>query len=30
MTPDDLIDGVEIVGGASMWDMAEDAKVLTF
>jgi predicted peroxiredoxin len=30
MEPGDLIDGVEVVGGASMWDMAEDAKVLTF
>jgi predicted peroxiredoxin len=30
MTPADLIDGIEVVGGASMWDMAEDAKVVTF
>jgi predicted peroxiredoxin len=26
LTKDDLIDEVEMVGGASMWEMAEDAK----
>jgi predicted peroxiredoxin len=31
LTPADLIDGVELVGGASMWQMAEGAKtVLSF
>jgi len=30
MTTDDLIDGVKMVGGAAMWQMAEDAKTLTF
>jgi predicted peroxiredoxin len=31
LTPDDLIDGVKMVGGATMWQLAEDAKtVLTF
>ncbi|NDJ86735.1 MAG: sulfur reduction protein DsrE [Chloroflexi bacterium] len=31
MTPDDLIDGVELVGGATMWELAEDAsKILSF
>ena len=27
---DDLIDGVKMVGGATMWQVAEDCKVLTF
>ena len=30
LTEDDLIDGVKMVGGAYMWQEAEDAKVLTF
>ena len=31
LTPADLIDGVKMVGGASMWQEAEDCKtVLTF
>ena len=31
MTTDDLIDGVKMVGGATMWQLAEDCKtVLTF
>jgi predicted peroxiredoxin len=31
LLPSDLIEGVEMVGGASMWEMAEDSKiVLTF
>jgi len=31
LTPADLIDGVKVVGGASMWQEAEDCKtVLTF
>ena len=31
LQPSDLIDGVKMVGGASMWQMAEDCKtVLTF
>ncbi len=31
LKPEDLIDGVKMVGGASMWQMAEDCKtVLTF
>jgi hypothetical protein len=31
LTPDDLIDGVKMVGGATMWQLAEDAKTtLTF
>lgn len=31
LQPSDLIDGVRMVGGASMWQMAEDCKtVLTF
>lgn len=31
LTPDDLIDGVKMVGGAYMWTVAEDCKtVLTF
>lgn len=31
LQPSDLIDGVEMVGGASMWQMAEESKiVLTF
>ena len=31
LQPSDLIDGVKMVGGASMWQIAEDSKtVLTF
>jgi predicted peroxiredoxin len=30
LTPEDLIDGVKMVGGAYMWQEAEDSKVLTF
>jgi len=31
LTPEDLIDGVKMVGGATMWQLAEDAKTtLTF
>jgi predicted peroxiredoxin len=31
LTPEDLIDGVKMVGGATMWQLAEDSKtVLTF
>jgi len=31
MQPSDLLDGVRMVGGASMWQIAEDCKtVLTF
>jgi predicted peroxiredoxin len=30
LTTDDLIDGVKMVGGAFMWQVAEDSKVLTF
>jgi predicted peroxiredoxin len=31
LTPEDLIEGVKMVGGATMWQLAEDAKtVLTF
>jgi predicted peroxiredoxin len=31
LKPSDLIDGVKMVGGASMWQIAEDCKtVLTF
>lgn len=30
LTQDDLLDGVKMVGGAAMWQMAEDAKTLTF
>jgi predicted peroxiredoxin len=31
LQPSDLIDGVKMVGGATMWQLAEDAKtVLTF
>ncbi|NMB89548.1 MAG: sulfur reduction protein DsrE [Chloroflexi bacterium] len=31
LQPEDLIDGVKMVGGASMWQIAEDCKtVLTF
>jgi len=31
LQPSDLIDGVQMVGGASMWQLAEDSKtVLTF
>ena len=27
---EDLMDGVKMVGGAAMWQMAEDSKTLTF
>jgi predicted peroxiredoxin len=27
---EDLIEGVKLVGGASMWQMSEDSKTLTF
>ena len=31
LTPEDLIDGIKMVGGATMWQLAEDSKtVLTF
>jgi hypothetical protein len=31
LTPEDLVDGVKMVGGAAMWQLAEDCKtVLTF
>ena len=30
LTPEDLIDGIRMVGGATMWQVAEDSKVLTF
>ena len=31
LTPEDLIEGVKMVGGATMWQLAEDAKTtLTF
>jgi uncharacterized protein len=31
LTPEDLIEGVKMVGGATMWQLAEDSKtVLTF
>jgi predicted peroxiredoxin len=30
LTVDDLIDDVKMVGGAAMWQMAEDSKTLTF
>ena len=30
MTQDDLLDGIKMVGGAAMWQMADDAKTLTF
>jgi predicted peroxiredoxin len=30
LTPEELIDGVKMVGGAYMWQVAEDSKVLTF
>lgn len=31
LQPSDLIDGIKMVGGASMWQLAEDCKtVLTF
>jgi predicted peroxiredoxin len=30
LTAKDLIDGVKLVGGASMWQMSEDSKTLTF
>jgi predicted peroxiredoxin len=26
----DLIDGIKLVGGAAMWQMADDSKTLTF
>ena len=30
LVPEDLIDGVRMVGGAYMWQIAEDSKTLTF
>jgi predicted peroxiredoxin len=30
LKPEDLIDGVKMVGGAKMWQLAEDRKTLTF
>lgn len=30
LKPEDLLDGVKMVGGATMWQMAEDSKTLTF
>jgi predicted peroxiredoxin len=27
---EDLIDGIKMVGGATMWQMSEDSKTLTF
>ncbi len=30
LTPEDLIDGVKMVGGASFWQMAEGAKTVSF
>ena len=30
LKPEDLIDGVKMVGGAAMWQMSEDSKTLTF
>ena len=30
LKPEDLIDGIKMVGGAAMWQIAEDAKTLTF
>lgn len=30
LKPEDLIDGVKMVGGAAMWQLAEDSKTLTF
>lgn len=30
LTVEDLIDDVKMVGGAAMWQMAEDSKTLTF
>ena len=30
MKQEDLIDGIKMVGGAYMWQEAEDSKVLTF
>ncbi len=30
LKPEDLIDGVKMVGGAKMWQLAEDSKTLTF
>jgi predicted peroxiredoxin len=30
LKPEDLLDGVKLVGGASMWQMAEESKALTF
>jgi len=30
LTKEDLIDEVQMVGGASMWEMAEDAIVVSF
>lgn len=30
LKPEDFIDGVQMVGGAKMWQLVEDHKVLTF
>jgi predicted peroxiredoxin len=30
LTPEDLIDGVKMVGGASFWQMSEGAKTVSF
>jgi predicted peroxiredoxin len=30
LQPEDLLDGVKMVGGAAMWQMADDSKTLTF
>jgi predicted peroxiredoxin len=30
LKPEDLLEGVKLVGGAAMWQMAEDSKTLTF
>lgn len=30
LKPEDLIDGVKMVGGAAMWQIAEESKTLTF
>ena len=30
LTPEDLIDGVQMVGGARMWQLSDDRKTLTF
>lgn len=30
LKPEDLIDGITMVGGAKMWQLADDRKTLTF